>query len=410
MTSKLDKAKLHEPAAERVSLVESFLRRFIGGISVGRLTLRLPDGRSIVSAAPAPGPHGQIEIRRWRALVRFFAGGDVAFAAAYADGDWTTPDLYGLLAFGMANDAALAPLTQGSSFSRAARKLYHRLRRNSVSRSRRNIRAHYDLGNDFYASWLDRDLNYSSGIYRTGNETLDEAQAAKLAKIGAMLGLHGGERVLEIGCGWGALAIRLAQENNCRVTGLTLSEEQRTFASGRVEQSSAQDRVEILLQDYRESRGQFDRVVSIEMIEAVGEEYWPLYFQTVRDRLKPGGLAVLQAITIAEDRFSDYRQRPDFIQRFIFPGGMLPTKSLIREHAMNAGLRCAETFSFGESYARTLAAWRKQFSSAENHLELLGYDAPFRRLWNYYLAYCEAGFSSGAIDVGLYRFEVGPPA
>jgi cyclopropane-fatty-acyl-phospholipid synthase len=270
--------------------------------------------------------------------------------------------------------------------------------------SRRNIAFHYDLGNDFYGQWLDRSMTYSSAFYETPGAALELAQQVKQDRIIEALELHGGEQVLEIGCGWGALAAQLAR-HGAKVIGLTLSARQLAYARDRIGAEGLADRVELRLQDYRDSDGCFDRIVSIEMLEAVGEQYWPAYFTTLRHRLRAGGKAVLQAITISEERFDSYRKGADFIQRYIFPGGTLPTRTILAEQAAQAGLLLDSVTCFGDSYALTLAEWRRRFLNSWPAIETLGFRPSFRRLWEYYLSYCEAGFRMKVLDVGLYSLK-----
>ena len=248
-------------------------------------------------------------------------------------------------------------------------------------------------------------MNYSSALYRRPGATLEEAQEAKIDRIIDALALRGGERVLEIGCGWGALSERLATRHGCAVMAITLSHEQLSHARHRIREAGAADRVEVRLQDYRDVEGRYDRIVSIEMIEAVGVDYWPVYFAKLRDSLIPGGLAVLQAITISEATYTSYRSHPDFIQRYIFPGGMLPTAGILREEARRVSLTVTSEFAFGDSYARTLVEWRERFQKAWPRLAALGFDERFRRMWDYYLCYCEAGFRAGILDVGLFQLR-----
>jgi len=291
------------------------------------------------------------------------------------------------------------------SRSGRAYRLFHFAHRNSRRGSRENIAFHYDLGNAFYAQWLDPHLIYSSALHATGGESLEEAQALKLQRIVELLDLKAPMSVLEIGCGWGALALALAGAPGSRgthVTGLTLSAEQLAHAQQRVAGERLEAQIELRLQDYRDVQGRYDRIVSIEMLEAVGERYWPTYFDTLRHRLKPGGLAVVQVITIADAHFEHYRTHTDFIQRFIFPGGMLPSPSAMKTLAERAGLTMETAVTFGESYAITLVEWRRRFLLAWPAIEALGFDTAFRRLWEYYLCYCEAGFRAGRVDVGLY--------
>ena len=306
------------------------------------------------------------------------------------------------MALALENEAHLGASVDGSWAMRCADRLRHRLRANTRRGSRDNIAFHYDLGNDFYKLWLDADLNYSSGIYASGNESLEEAQAAKVARILDLLETEEGSRVLEIGCGWGALALAIAHRRRARVTGLTLSAEQLSHASRRVNEEGVHESVALRLQDYRDVRGSYDRIVSIEMLEAVGQAFWPDYFRVLRERLRPHGHAVLQVITIADEYFDRYSERADFIQRFIFPGGMLPSWGALQSQAKGAGLTIERAATFGQSYARTLSHWRERFLRAHEAVESAGFDASFRRLWEYYLCYCEVGFRSGRVDVGLY--------
>jgi cyclopropane-fatty-acyl-phospholipid synthase len=307
-----------------------------------------------------------------------------------------------LLELCVRNETALAAKAADGWFSLLRSRIMHRLQGNSRRGSRRNISAHYDLGNGFFEPWLDAGMNYSSALWTNCN-TLEQAQEIKLDRIANLLTLTGGERVLEIGCGWGALAEKLIRRYGVNVLGITLSIEQLFYAQTRLAAEAAQGRADLRLQDYRDVPGKFDRIVSIEMIEAVGERYWPNYFGKLRDCLVSGGVAVLQAITIDEQRFASYRKTPDFIQRYIFPGGVLPTRSIIEQEALRAGLTLVHHESFGDSYAKTLREWRLRFLQASPLIEMLGFSERFRRMWEYYLAYCEAGFRLGTIDVGFFK-------
>jgi cyclopropane-fatty-acyl-phospholipid synthase len=381
----------------------ALLRWLIGRLQIGHLTLVTPEGFNIDHRAGRSGPQATIILRRWRCLVRLLIGGELGFTKAYLDGDWTSPDLSALLELATRNEDALRSSMAGVHLLQVIGRLRHTRRANTRRGSRRNIAAHYDLGNAFYERWLDRGMNYSSALFTRANQSLDEAQEAKLDRAIALLDIRGGERVLEIGCGWGALAEHLVRDLGCSVTGLTLSTEQLAYARARLNALSA--RGDLRLQDYRDVGEQYDRIVSIEMLEAVGERYWPAYFAKLRECLRPGGTIVLQAITIEEKRFEDYRRHPDFIQRYIFPGGMLPTAGIIRREAACAGLAVVHAEMFGHSYARTLALWRLRFLQAWPAIEPLGFDLRFKRMWEYYLAYCEVGFSLGVSNVGLYRLE-----
>ena len=387
-----------------VGLAVRALRALLPSPTAGTLRIVTPEGETVDIAGRTTGVDAAVVIERWRAIWRLVRGGEVGFAEAFMDGDWTTPDLTRFLEWALRNEAE-AGAFHGHAGARLARRVAHGLRANTRRGSRRNIAAHYDLGNDFYRLWLDRGMSYSSGIYSSGAETLEEAQDAKLERIAALLDVRNDDTVLEIGCGWGGVLERLLTHQDCRMTALTLSTEQRFYALARVERLGVADRADIRLEDYRDAAGQYDRIVSIEMLEAVGERYWPLYFDKLRASLKPGGTCVLQVITIAEDRFGGYRSHPDFIQSYIFPGGMLPTKTAVRAAAGAAGLSLEAEEFFGQSYARTLRDWLDRFKANENAIAALGLPARFRRMWEYYLSYCEAGFRGGAIDVGLFQLR-----
>ncbi|MDQ8020805.1 MAG: cyclopropane-fatty-acyl-phospholipid synthase family protein [Moraxellaceae bacterium] len=396
------------------SLMSRPLRRLaqalLARLQAGSIELRLPDGTRLHGEGTAPGPAASIHLHRWRPLLRMLLRGDIGLAESYRDGDWSTPDLTALLEAGIRNDTGWDDELAAAWPLRLLLQLGHRRRDNTRRGSRRNIAFHYDLGNDFYRHWLDPDLVYSSGIYRRADDTLEQAQAAKLRRVAELLELPAGDapaRVLEIGCGWGALACALAHTADAHVTGLTLSSEQLAHAQERVVREGLSDRIDLRLQDYRapEGHGEYDRIVSIEMIEAVGERHWPTYFRTLHDRLKPGGVAVIQAITIDDARFEHYRRNVDFIQRFIFPGGMLPSPGALQRETERAGLQLTASETFGPSYAATLVEWRRRFRQAWPAIAALGFDARFGRLWEYYLSYCEAGFRSGRVDVGLYTLQ-----
>ncbi|MBX3568499.1 MAG: class I SAM-dependent methyltransferase [Rhizobiaceae bacterium] len=401
-------AEQNLPSARRASPVGfrvSILRRLVGNLDVGSLTVRTPSGQTLAIRSPNPGPDAEIRIHRWRALRRLVFGGDIAFAEAYVDGDWSSPDVELVIELAARNLDALERNITATKPVRWLNRLRHLLRANDRKGSRRNIAYHYDIGNAFYRLWLDRSMTYSAALYEKADLSLEEAQDAKLARIVELLELKPGMRVLEIGCGWGALAARIAHKG-AAVTGLTLSREQHDDARALADREGVTEKVDIVLRDYRDERASYDRIVSIEMIEAVGEAFWPDYFRTLRDRLNAGGRAVLQAITIDESRYANYRAEADFIQRHIFPGGMLPTKTIIADQARRAGLALTYCQTFGLGYALTLAEWRRRFLQAWPAIERQqGFGIGFCRLWEYYLAYCEAGFRAGTIDVGLYVLE-----
>jgi cyclopropane-fatty-acyl-phospholipid synthase len=384
------------------SVAEAFLRRLVGDLVCGELVIETPAGERLVLGGRRTGPQAKVIIHRWRCLWRMVSGWDIGFAEVYCAGEWSSPDLVALFRLACDNSAVMSSL----KFLRVPRfwlKLRHAMNRNTRRGSRRNIAAHYDLGNEFYQQWLDAGMSYSAGLFSSVGESLEQAQNAKLDRVVSLLELAGGESVLEIGCGWGSLADRLVHKR-CNLTGITLSTEQLAYAQQRLSSHALAGHCNLRLQDYRDVRGDFDRIVSIEMLEAVGEAYWPTYFEKLYERLRPGGIAVLQVITIDQARFENYRRRPDFIQKYIFPGGMLPTPQIIEREASKAALHLVGNEFFGESYARTLEEWRTRFQDAWPQIKALGFDQRFKRMWEYYLAYCQAGFETGAINVGLYKF------
>ncbi len=380
--------------------VLELIQRLLRKLEHGRLVITLPDGTILAHRGPLPGAEARMELRNWRPLRAYLLGGDTALAESYIAGDWHTPDLAAFLHWGAENMGALDATTTGTWGAKLLARLQHWHNRNSRTGSRRNIMAHYDLGNEFYAGWLDAGMSYSSAIYATPDEDLALAQTRKLARIAELLQAAPAQKILEIGCGWGGLAELLAQ-GGAHVTGLTLSPAQAEYSRARLSESGLA--ADIALRDYRDETGLYDRIVSIEMLEAVGQAYWPAYFACLRARLKQGGRAVLQVITIAEERFSAYRSHPDFIQRHIFPGGMLPTKTAIAAQAAAAGLVLKHTEFFGPSYELTLIEWRRRFLQSSTAAQ--SKNPSFRRLWDYYLAYCIAGFATGMTDVGFYVLE-----
>jgi cyclopropane-fatty-acyl-phospholipid synthase len=361
-----------------------------------------PIGERFVIEGRQPGPHAHVKVHSWKLLWRLMARGDIGFAESYIAGEWTSPNLATLMTFAIKNADTAKPMRLLRTL-RLLLKLRHALNRNTKRGSRRNIAAHYDLGNDFYAQWLDASMSYSSGLYSTSGQTLEEAQESKLDRVFGLLELSGGEHVLEIGCGWGGLAQRLIEHHGCKVTGLTLSSRQLQFAHERLRNRNLAQHGDLRLQDYRDVRGTYDRIVSIEMLEAVGADYWSTYFKQVRDCLRPGGIAVLQVITIAEGRYNAYRRTPDFVQRYIFPGGMLPTIAIMEQEVAAAGLSLVDTELFGSSYAQTLIEWQRRFQQAWPAIERLGFDDRFKRMWEYYLTYCQVGFEAETVNVGLYK-------
>jgi cyclopropane-fatty-acyl-phospholipid synthase len=378
------------------------LGRALAWSPAGRLHVRLPSGRDAIVGPTDRDVAAELALNNYRVLAKTLMRGPLGFAESYMAGDVETTSLLELFDYYMDSERALVTSVPALVGSGWRDRLFHRRRANTRAGSRRNIAAHYDLGNAFYRLWLDAGLTYSSGIYTSATSTLEAAQQEKYERILGALDLQAEHDVLEIGCGWGGFA-EAAAARVSTVTSITISQQQFEDASVRIRRAGLADRVSIRLEDYRDAVGTFDRVASIEMIEAVGEENWPIYFRSIADRLKPGGRAVLQAITIRPDLYEPYRRNPDFIQRYIFPGGMLPTQGAIRRHAECAGLDFETLETFGASYALTLADWRRRFNHAWPRIEALGFDERFRRMWNYYLCYCQVGFERGSIDVGLHR-------
>ncbi len=387
-----------KPRDRRLQLALQFARL----MRAGKLNLVLPDGSVHHFEGVEPGPTATLEILNPKMITKLAFGGCLGFCEAYLEDMWRSPNVTDVLRLGTANEQAFDAMLRGKKWARAASWLMHRLRPNTRKGSRKNIAEHYDLGNDFYAEWLDESMTYSSALFTHGEYDLRTAQLEKYRRLCRSLDLQPGMSVLEIGCGWGGFAEVAASEFGARVTGITLSKEQLVYAQQRIAKAGLSEKVTFKLEDYRDTKGQFDRIASIEMFEAVGEEYWPIYFQTVRNRLTPGGKAGIQVITLADRFFADYRKTADFIQRYVFPGGMLPSPTRLREEIASAGLHLNETFWFGRDYAETLNRWQVQFQSVWSKITSLSsqYDDRFKRLWEFYLSYCEVGFEVGWTDVG----------
>jgi len=370
-----------------------------GRLRIGRLTIRFPDGSGRVIPGSEPGPEAVLEIRRNRLARRFLFGGNLGFCEAYLDGDWASPDVEALFTYFLLNEGGIERAMNGPSWSRGLQRLLRGLHPNNRRGARRNIARHYDLGNDFYAAWLDPSLTYSAAIFATADEDLPSAQRRKYGLMAQRLDLRPGHRLLEIGCGWGGFARFAATEIGAAVTALTISREQYEFTKKSIYKNALSDKINVILQDYRDVGGSFDRIASIEMFEAVGEAYWPAFFATLRQRLVPGGRAAMQVITIADRYFDTYRAGADYIQKYIFPGGMLPSPSALAGQVAAAGLRLDEMAGYGLDYARTLRLWNGRFQSAWPAIEPMGFDLRFKRMWEQYLAYCAAGFAAGTIDL-----------
>ncbi|MBV2361177.1 cyclopropane-fatty-acyl-phospholipid synthase family protein [Thalassococcus sp. CAU 1522] len=368
-------------------------------LNTGRLDFVLPDGRHFRAEGRNPGPVAEIAIHNRDVFARLIREGDLGFCDAYLDGWWSTPDLMAFMDLVHADNDELYDGFPGMSLVRAYERMRFWLQSNSRRQAKKNISYHYDLGNEFYGLWLDETMTYSSALFETGQESTEAAQIAKYASMVDQMGVKPGDHVLEIGCGWGGFAEYAAKERGLRVTGLTISREQLNYARERIEKAGLSDQVEFKLQDYRDERGSYDGIASIEMFEAVGEKYWPVYFDTVRQRLKPGANATLQIITVQHERWDIYKRGVDFIQKYIFPGGMLPSPVVLRNEIEKAGLRTLRSIEFGESYSQTLRRWHDTFNEKWDQVAQLGFDNRFRRMWNFYLTSCAATFHSGNCDV-----------
>jgi len=386
-------------------LFRHYLNKRLNLFQAGNLRLELPNGKVVDHRGSQPGPAAVIVVKRWRLLPKLLLEGEIGLARSYVDGDWSTPDLAAVLEFGLTNEASVSVATRGLGVGHFMNRIAHRRNSNTRGGSRGNIAAHYDLGNQFYELWLDPDMTYSSAMFANTTETLEDAQKRKLNRVIELMGMTGGETILEIGCGWGSLARCIADAGDRDLTGISLSSEQIQYARDSIAGTEVEKNIEFELRDYRNISQRYDRIVSIEMFEAVGEQYWPIYFEKLRSSLNNNGTAVLQIITIADELFASYRRRPDFIQQYIFPGGMLPTVTMVKAEAERAGFRLDHYEPFGLSYAFTLEHWHERFNAAWPSIERLGFDDRFRRMWNYYLTYCAVGFRHGSIDVGLFKLS-----
>ena len=379
------------------------LDRVDRGLAQGAIDATLPDGTKRLLGGRAPGPMPIVELHSWNALVRLMTSGSVGWYKAWEQGEWSSPDPVSLFDLFMRNGENLGDTGRAKSLFRLVNRIGHRFRDNDKDGARENIAHHYDLGNDFYRAWLDESMTYSSAIFAepiSPDEPLEAAQERKIALLLDPLELRPGERLLDIGCGWGSLAEIAARDQGARVTGLTLSEEQKAYAEQRMRRAGLADRVSIELLDYRDAEGCYDAVASVEMVEAVGQEYWPAYLQSIARLLKPGGRAGLQLISIRESLFDGYAANADFIQTYIFPGGMLVSEERFRRIAEQAGLEWSDRKGYGLHYAETLRRWRERYDAAVAEGRLpAGFDEPFHDLWRYYLMYCEGGFRGGGIDV-----------
>jgi cyclopropane-fatty-acyl-phospholipid synthase len=365
----------------------------------GRIDFILPDGRHFRAEGPNPGPVAELQVHNVDLFARLIREGDLGFCDAYLDGWWSTPDLQAFMDFIHADNEDVYDGFPGMGLVRRYEQLRFWLQRNSKEQARKNISYHYDLGNDFYGLWLDDTMSYSSAIFTDPQQSMEAAQIEKYKSMVDEMGVKPGDHVLEIGCGWGGFAEYAAAERGLRVTCLTISEEQFNYAVERIEKAGLSDKVTFKLQDYRDEKGLYDGIASIEMFEAVGEQYWPIYFETVRERLKPGKTATFQIITVAHRRWKVYKRGVDFIQKYIFPGGMLPSPVVLREQIEKAGLAVEKSVEFGKSYDITLRRWHETFNEKWDQIAAMGFDERFKRMWNFYLTSCAATFDSGNCDV-----------
>ncbi len=384
----------------RVPRSGRMLLSLLGRLQHGHLDLVAPGGQTFSFTGTLPGPDATIQLMDWQVFDEVTRSGDVGFAETFLDRRWHTPDLRALLELMAINRAVIEKVLYGKWWGRLFYRLRHLRRANTRDGARKNIHAHYDLGNSFYQSWLDASMTYSAALFQGEQErTLEQAQLAKYERILQRLDVRADDHILEIGCGWGGFAEYAARTRGCRIRGITLSPAQLEFARRRIDDAGLSDLVDLSLTDYRDVEGSFDHVVSVEMFEAVGERFWPVFFSVVRNRLKSGGRALIQTITIADDLFARYRQSVDFIQQYIFPGGMLPCPQVFQKLASCEGLRVRDKHCFGDDYAETLRRWHDRYRRAAGGLRTLGFDERFDRLWQFYLVYCEVGFRTGSTDV-----------
>lgn len=371
----------------------------ISDLKKGRLDVVMPDGRTFRAEGKEPGHVVEVQVKNPDVFARLIREGDLGFSEAYMDGWWDTPDLQAFMDMIHDDTEDMYDGFAGQTLVRWFEQVRFWLQSNSKRQAKKNISYHYDLGNEFYGLWLDETMTYSSALFKSDQESLEKAQKQKYASMVDEMGAQPGDHVLEIGCGWGGFAEYAAKERGLKVTGLTISQEQLRYAKERIEKAGLSDRVEFKLQDYRDEQGTYDGIASIEMFEAVGQKYWPVYFNTVRECLKPGKNATLQIITVGDERFDVYASRPDFIQKYIFPGGMLPSPAKLKEEVEKAGLSVSRSIKFGESYSQTLRRWHEVFNAKWDQITQMGFDDRFRRMWNYYLTSCASAFHSGTCDV-----------
>jgi len=389
----------------KMGLWLNLISNFASRVQKGSLTIHYPGGHIRRFEGAEPGIDAEWIVHSPRAARAILFSGTLGFGESYLDGEWDTPNLTDLLTWAVDNEKALGLESGRMKPLKWFQRIRHLRNANTKKGSKRNIAYHYDLGNRFYSAWLDPSMTYSSAIFTKQDQPLEDAQTEKYRALAERLKIKPGHRVLEIGCGWGGFAEVAARDFGADVVGITISKEQLAYAQERMKKAGLSDQVELRFQDYRDLDERFDRIASIEMIEAVGEKFWPDYFGTLYRSLKPGGMAGIQAITIEDHRFPIYRKSVDYIQRYIFPGGICPSPTEIKKAAAQAGLSFQGVDYFGQSYADTLAAWHRRFSDKWEQIRLLGFDERFKRMWKFYLSYCEAGFATGRTDVGQFMLE-----
>ena len=399
--SSTSSVKPNKPSVLERQLI-SFLHQRLDK-TCGSLQLTLPSG--LQCRFGHNQPTATVILHSYRPLARLLFGGANGWSEGYLAGEWDSPDLTALVHWALSYEEALSSMAKARFFTGVLHNLYHWQRDNSKQGSKRNISAHYDLGNDFYKEWLDPGMTYSAALFDQPSQPLEDAQRNKYARILEMLNANPDDHIAEIGCGWGGFAEQAAIEDDLNVHGVTLSQEQLAWAKQRITNAGLQNKVNLSLTDYRDMNHQYDGIVSIEMFEAVGEAHWDTYFQTLKRILKPGGNVVLQVITIDDERFQTYRKQADFIQRYVFPGGMLPSIEVLQDKFELHGFELEQKLLFGPDYAHTLRHWRNAFEARWNMIKPQGFDDRFYRLWRYYLAYCEGGFDQGSINVGLYQLK-----
>ena len=382
--------------------LEKLLINFLSKIKYGNLRVEFPSGEKKNFGGIDDSLSASIQIHNYNFLSHILKRGSVGYAEAYMKGFFSTPNLTNLLMLSHKNEKYFLNNMNSNLFYLTLSKLKHFLNDNSKSQSKKNIKYHYDLGNKFYEKWLDQSMTYSSALFDQQNTNLSDAQINKYKKIADSLSLNENSKTLEIGCGWGGFSSYVAKKYNCKVDAITISREQFDYTASKIQKEGLGENVKVQFKDYREIEKTYSNIASIEMFEAVGKKYWNNYFEIINKSLRDNGKAALQIITINEKRAKEYQNRPDFIQQYIFPGGMLPTKNQLETSAKEVGLKCLEMLSFGKSYAKTLNIWNSQFQESWNDVSTFGFDNKFKRMWEFYFSYCETGFLSSSTDVSHF--------